>query len=116
MSYSLRKKRCTYNMDINKCNQQKCNLNNCGIKVDDISVFDYYGDVILRFFNKSLIILKLTPSQNPPNIPGNILTLVHSSLYKKSSTHPIELKFCSFFMTHLSVRNSIYFREISDVA
>ena len=36
MDYLPCKNRCTYNMDINKCNTQECNLNNCGIKVDDI--------------------------------------------------------------------------------
>ena len=36
MSYSPHKKRFTYNMDINKCNKQECNLNKSGIKVDNI--------------------------------------------------------------------------------
>lgn len=40
MSYSPRKKRCTYNMDINKCNKQECNLNKSGIKVDNISAVE----------------------------------------------------------------------------
>ena len=38
MSYSTHTKlHCTYNMDINKYNQQKCKLNNSKIKVNDIS-------------------------------------------------------------------------------
>ena len=40
MSYLPRKKCCTYNMDINKCNQQKCNFKTCVIQVDDISAVE----------------------------------------------------------------------------
>ena len=40
MSYSPREKCFTYNMDINKCNTQECNLNKSGIKVDNISVVE----------------------------------------------------------------------------
>ena len=40
MSYSPHKKRCAYNMDINKCNKQECNLNKSGIKVDNNSAVE----------------------------------------------------------------------------
>ena len=54
MSYLPCKKCFTYNMDINKCNQQKCNLNNFGLKVDDISAVEKKQICLNLFYERTV--------------------------------------------------------------